>query len=55
MVIRKHDETYYCDTPVKLLKYGTTEEMRSCLERYRLATSDREPDVAGGLEVPSHE
>lgn len=51
MAIRKRSETYYCDTPVKLLKYRSPEEMRSCLERYKLATPEREPDVADGLEV----
>ncbi len=38
MAIRRQDDTYYCDTPVKLLTYETRAEMRACLERYRLAT-----------------
>ena len=37
MSIRRSADTYYCDTPVKLLTYDTPEEMRTCLERYRLA------------------
>lgn len=51
MAIRKRGETYYCDTPVKLLTYRTPEEMRSCLERYKLTSSDPEPTVTDGLEV----
>lgn len=37
MAIREQRGTYYCDTPMKLLTYETDEEMRACLERYRLA------------------
>ena len=37
MVIRKTAGTYYCDTPVKLPRYDTEDEMKRCLERYRLA------------------
>lgn len=40
MAIRKTQDTYYCDTPVKLLTYETEGEMKRCLERYRLAASD---------------
>jgi hemin uptake protein HemP len=33
-VTLRHDgETYYCDTPTRLHKHGTTDEMRACLER----------------------
>lgn len=42
MAIRKRGGTYYCDTPVKLLKYDDREAMRTCLERYRLAQPDEE-------------
>ena len=37
MALRRRDETYYCDTPLKLLTYETRDAMRRCLERYRLA------------------
>lgn len=37
MVLRKHDETYYCDTIVTLFTFDNAEDMRDCLERYRLA------------------
>ncbi|MHC3439275.1 hypothetical protein ACYJ1Y_14575 [Natrialbaceae archaeon A-gly3] len=37
MSLRRRKGTYYCDTPVKLLTYDTEDEMRRCLERYRLA------------------
>lgn len=40
MSIRKQAETYYCDTPMKLLTYDTDEGMRNCLERYRLARAE---------------
>jgi hemin uptake protein HemP len=33
-VTLRHDgETYYCDTPTRLHKHATAEEMRTCLER----------------------
>ncbi|MDJ1431473.1 hypothetical protein [Halostagnicola sp. A-GB9-2] len=44
MAIRKRDGTYYCDTPVKLLTYDTEEDMRTCLERYKLAKAADETD-----------
>lgn len=37
VVARKSGDTYYCDTPIKLLTYETETEMKQCLERYRLA------------------
>ena len=37
MTIRKREQTYYCDTPIKLLTFDTDAELQSCLERYRLA------------------
>ncbi|THE65194.1 hypothetical protein D8Y22_08230 [Salinadaptatus halalkaliphilus] len=39
MALRRQAETYYCDTPMKLLTFETEEEMRACLERYRLASA----------------
>jgi hemin uptake protein HemP len=33
-VTLRHDgETYYCDTPTRLHKHETADEMRTCLER----------------------
>lgn len=46
MAVRRQEGTYYCDTPMKLLTYETEEEMRTCLERYRLARP--EPDGETG-------
>ncbi|MDQ2051255.1 hypothetical protein RBH26_12275 [Natronolimnohabitans sp. A-GB9] len=48
MALRRRDETYYCDTPMKLLTFETETEMRECLERYRLAKSeaDAETDIS---------
>lgn len=52
MALRKRSGTYYCDTPIKLLKYDTPEEMRTCLERYKLATPDTKPTVGGSADLP---
>ncbi len=38
--IRKRESTYYCDTPMKLMRYDSRDGMRTCLERYRLAKRD---------------
>ena len=48
LVIRYQDGTYYCDTPMKLMKHETEEELRDCLERYRLTkpVSDEQIEVA---------
>ncbi|SIS13480.1 hypothetical protein [Natronorubrum thiooxidans] len=51
MAIRKRNETYYCDTPVKLLTYDTEAEMRTCLERYRLAKPEGESSREDELEL----
>lgn len=36
VVIRAHNGIYYCDTPMKLLKHDTPEDLQKCLERFRL-------------------
>lgn len=45
--MRKGGETYYCDTPMRLLTFENADEMRRCLHRFRLAksnpTADEEP------------
>lgn len=48
VVIRKHEGTYYCDTPMKLLTHDSREELRNCLEQFRLAKreSEVEPEPA---------
>jgi hypothetical protein len=33
ITLRHDGETYYCDTPTRLHKHQSTEEMRECLER----------------------
>lgn len=40
MSIRAHEDTYYCDTPVKLLTVDSEDDLQQCLERYRLASAD---------------
>lgn len=45
MAVREQRGTYYCDTPVKLFQYESAEELRACLERYRLAKPDRAREV----------
>lgn len=43
VVIRQQSGTYYCDTPMKLLKYDERSDLRACLERFRLV--DRQPEA----------
>ena len=49
VVIRRHDGTYYCDTPMKLLRYDNQKEFQDCLERFRLTkpVTEEETDVVG--------
>lgn len=47
VVIRQHNGTYYCDTPMKLLRHDSQDELRECLEKFRLAR----PVNAGETEV----
>ena len=42
VVIRRHSGTYYCDTPMKLMRYDTSEELQNCLERFQLVKQERE-------------
>jgi hemin uptake protein HemP len=47
-VTLRHDgETYYCDTPTRLHKHATPEEMRTCLERQGYARSEAGDDPSG--------
>jgi hemin uptake protein HemP len=40
-VTLRHDgEVYYCDTPTRLHKHDTAEEMRTCLENQGYASAD---------------
>jgi hypothetical protein len=40
-VTLRHDgETYYCDTPTRLHKHDSSEEMRTCLKRQGYASAD---------------
>lgn len=48
VVIREQNGTYYCDTPMKLLRHETGEELRRCLEQFRLARPATEVDVEDG-------
>jgi len=48
MVVREHAGTYYCDTPMKLVKHDTREGFRNCLEKFRLAKSDGPSDGTSG-------
>ena len=47
VVIRRHEGTYYCDTPMLLMRHETEEALRDCLERYRLTRSEEEATVDG--------
>lgn len=51
VVIRRHEGTYYCDTPIMLMRHETEEELRECLERYRLTKPESETSsgVAGSV------
>ncbi|WP_233710675.1 hypothetical protein [Natronococcus pandeyae] len=51
MALRRQEGTYYCDTPMKLLTSETDGEMRTCLERYRLARP--EPASETDEETPA--
>jgi len=40
-VTLRHDgETYYCDTPARLHKHSSEEEMRECLRQQGYASTD---------------
>ncbi len=52
MALRRQGETYYCDTPMKLLTFESEEEMRQCLERYRLARADSADESDEREETP---
>jgi hypothetical protein len=49
MSLRKQEGKFYCDTPMKLLTYENGEEMRACLERYRLAKKPATDDAGDAL------
>ena len=53
MAIRERDGTYYCDTPVKLLTYESRDEMRTCLERYKLVRAAPSEETREGVETSS--
>ena len=40
LIIRELNGTYYCDTPIKLMKHETPEELRACLEKFRLVRTE---------------
>ena len=48
LVIRKQDGTYYCDTPMKLMTHESRDELRQCLEQFRLVKREQtdETDVS---------
>lgn len=48
MAIRERNGTYYCDTPIKLMTFKSSDELMACLERYRLATASE--STTGGKE-----
>lgn len=45
LVVREQDGTYYCDTPMKLLRHESADELRHCLERFRLARSETVEEI----------
>lgn len=40
VTLRYDGDTYYCDTPTRLHKHTSAEEMRTCLRRQGYASSD---------------
>ena len=40
LVIRKSDGVYYCDTPMKLMSHEDPDDLRACLEQFRLVRQD---------------
>lgn len=45
VVIRRSDGTYYCDTPMKLMKYDDPGDLKACLKRFRMVDTDtKHPD-----------
>lgn len=40
VVIRRHSGVYYCDTPMKLLKFEDQNDFQKCLEKFRLVRYD---------------
>lgn len=40
VTLRYDGDTYYCDTPTRLHKHTSAEEMRTCLRRQGYAKSD---------------
>jgi hemin uptake protein HemP len=45
-VTLRHDgETYYCDTPTRLHKHDSSDEMRTCLRRQGYGTDDPVTDA----------
>lgn len=51
LAIRKHEGTYYCDTPVTLFTYDSPDGLRRCLERYRIARPTDGTTPAASQEV----
>lgn len=49
MALRRQNGTYYCDTPMKLLTFESEDEMRRCLERYRLARPEPADETDGDV------
>jgi len=41
IALRYDGETYYCDTPTRLHKHTSAEEMRTCLERQGYARNGK--------------
>lgn len=39
LALRMREDTYYCDTPVKLLTFNTEDGFRTCLHRFGLAAA----------------
>ncbi len=40
VTLRKSDEEYVCDTGFKLMSYDNRKDMKNCIERLRLTSSD---------------
>lgn len=53
VVIRRSDGTYYCDTPMKLMKYDDPVDLKACLKRFKMVSGEPETADEPGQTVPS--
>ncbi len=52
VVIRHHEGQYYCDTPLKLMRLDTANELKTCLERFRMTRRESTDDRTASAVTP---